>query len=288
MQNVFHTYHPAVAFIFLVCALGLSMCCMHPVYAAFSLAGALACSCVCRGGRATLLSLRWVVPLCLIVAAANPLFVASGFTELFRVGLRAVYLEALIYGLCSGAVFASVFLWFASYSACMDSESSLALFGNVLPVVTLMVSQVLRLVPQFVSRGKSVSCVQDAVSAAAPRGKRDAARGRMRIVSVLMGWGMEDALERSDAMRARGYECGAKRTTCKRLHVHARDAVAVGFVLALAAVSAVTTWAVCSRYSFYPVADPVAFWWGYILYALFMMVPVILWVIDWWQWRSCE
>ena len=110
----------------------------------------------------------------------------------------------------------------------------------------------------------------------------------MRIVSVLMGWGMEDALERSDAMRARGYECGAKRTTYKRLRVHVRDAVAVGFVLVLAAASAVTAWAVCSRYSFYPVADPVAFWWGYIPYALFMMVPVVLWVMDWWQWRSCE
>ena len=110
----------------------------------------------------------------------------------------------------------------------------------------------------------------------------------MRIVSVLMGWGMEDALERSEAMRARGYECGAKRTTYKRLRVHVRDAVVVGFVLVLAATSVVSAWAVCSRYSFYPVAGSVAFWWGYILYALFMFLPVILRVIDWLQWRSCE
>ena len=100
MTCVFHTYHPIIPFAFIACALALSMGCMHPVYVAFSLAGALTCSAVCRGGRATLLSLRWVIPLCLIVAAANPFFVASGSTELFRIGSRAVYAEAVIYGLC--------------------------------------------------------------------------------------------------------------------------------------------------------------------------------------------
>ena len=154
-QNVFHLYH-VVPVCLSACALALTMACMHPVFACLSLAGALACSVVCRGLRATLLSLRWVIPLCLIVSAANPFFVASGSTELFRIGPRAFYAEALAYGLCSGAVFAAVFLWFASYSACLDSERSMMLFGNRLPTITLMVSQVLRLVPQFVSRGHTV------------------------------------------------------------------------------------------------------------------------------------
>lgn len=288
MNNVFHSYHPAVAFSFLACALAFTMACLQPLFAAVSLAGALVCSAVCRGGKATLLSLRWVVPLCLVVAAANPFFVASGSTELFHVGQRAIYLEALAYGLCSGGMFAAVFLWFASYAACMDSENSLALFGNVLPVVTLMVSQVLRLVPQFVSRGRAVAAVQDAASSAAPAGKRDAARGRMRIVSVLMGWGMEDALERSDAMRARGYDCGARRSTYRRYRLGAGDAVVLLVVFALAAASAAGAWAACSGYSFYPVMDAPGPWWRVLPYALLMMVPPALWTKDWWRWRMCE
>lgn len=288
MTNVFQTYHPAVAFAFLASALALSMACLHPVFTTLSLAGALACSCVCRGRRATLLSLRWVVPLCLVVAAANPFFVASGSTELFRIGQRAIYAEALAYGLCSGGMFASVFLWFASYSACMDSENSLALFGNFLPTVSLMVSQVLRLVPQFVSRGQAISDVQDCASAAAPRDKRDAARGRMRVVSVLMGWGMEDALERSDAMRARGYDCGARRTTYARFHFGVCDAAVLAVVLALAAASAVCAWAVLSLYSFYPTMSAVGAWWLFVPYALLMLAPSALWLREWLDWRSCE
>ena len=257
MTNVFHTYHPAVAFVFLASALALSMACLHPVFTALSLAGALACSCVCRGGRATLLSLRWIVPLCLVVAAANPFFVASGSTELFRIGQRAIYAEALLYGLCSGGMFASVFLWFASYSSCMDSENSLALFGNAAPVVTLMVSQILRLVPQFVSRGRAIADVQDGMSAAAPRTRKDVAQGRMRIVSVLMGWGMEDA-------------------------------VVLAAVVALALASAVCAWLAFSGFSFYPVVAGVASFWLYLPYALLMLVPPALWLRDWLQWRSCE
>lgn len=288
MQNVFQTYHPAVAFVYLACALALTMACMHPVYAALSLAGALACSCVCRGGRATALSLRWVVPLCLIVAVANPLFVASGSTELLRIGGRAIYLEALVYGLCSGAMFAAVFLWFASYAACMNSENSLALFGNVLPKVTLMVSQVLRLVPQFVSRGHAIAAVQDCASAAAPTSKKEQARGRMRIVSVLMGWGMEDALERSDAMRARGYDCGAKRTTYARFHFGHADMQACIVIVCFALVSAYVAFRVCSGFAFYPVMSELPFWQVFVPYAIFLSTPVVLWLKDWWQWRKVK
>lgn len=287
MRNVFHTYHPAVAFVFLACAIVLSMAAFHPVYVALSLAGALACSFVTRGPRPTLRSLRWVVPLCLVVAAANPLISASGSTELFRIGVRAVYAESLAYGLCSGAMFASVFLWFASYSACMDSEHALALFGNAAPVVTLMVSQVMRLVPQFVSRGAEIAAVHDAASAAAPQSKRDGARARLRIVSVLMGWGMEDSLERSDAMRARGYACGARRTTYKRFALSTCDIAVIASTVALAVLSAMLAWVACSQYQFYPVMSVLVFWWGYVPYAAFLLVPAALWLKEWWQWKSC-
>ena len=283
--NVFQTYHPAVAFAFLACSLVLSMACMHPVYVALSLAGALACSCVCRGGRATLLSLRWVVPLCLVVAVANPIFVSSGSTELLHIGLRAIYAEALFYGLCSGAMFASVFLWFASYSWCMDSENTLALFGNVLPVVSLMVSQVLRLVPQFVSRGKAVLESSRATSAVVAAGRKGEAAERMRVVNVLMGWGMEDSLERSDAMRARGYESGMRRTVYRRLRFGVADGVVLAIIVVLAVTSGALAYFACSRFAFYPKMSVLVLWWGFAPYALLMLVPPALHFREWLVWR---
>lgn len=286
MNHALSTYHPAVAFAFLACAIACSMAAMHPVYVALSLCGALAMSVMVRGVRSTVRSFGWIVPLCLIVACANPLFSASGSTELFNIGGRAVYGESLAYGLCSGGMFASVFLWFSSYSRCMNSENSMALLGNVAPVVTLMVSQVLRLVPQFVLRGRAIGAVQDAASAAAPLTRRDQARGRLRIVSVLMSWGMEDGIARTDAMRARGYDCGMRRSTYRRYRFGRADVFVLVVIVSLALANAFLIWVACSQYRFYPTMSMLRPWWGYLVYAAFLGIPVMLQLKEWWQWRS--
>lgn len=285
-RNPFATYHPAVALVFLACAIVISMAALQPVFVALSFLGALACSVVCRGARATAGSFVWIVPLWLVVAIANPLFSASGSTEILRIGVRAVYAESLVYGACSGGMLASVFLWFSSYAACMNSANTMALFGNVLPIVSLMVSQVMRLVPQFVARGRGIAAAQDAVSAAAPQTKRQQTAGRLRIVSVLMGWGMEDGIERSDAMRARGYDCGARRTTYKRYRFGRADASVLAAIVVLAAVAGACAAAVCLRFSFYPTLSGWGAWWAYLPYALLMAVPSALRFKEWLLWRS--
>lgn len=285
-RNPFATYHPTVAFVFLACAIVISMAALQPVFVALSFLGALACSVVCRGARATAGSFVWIVPLWLVVAIANPLFSASGSTEILRIGVRAVYAESLVYGACSGGMLASVFLWFSSYAACMNSANTMALFGNVLPIVSLMVSQVMRLMPQFVARGRGIAAAQDAVSAAAPQAKRQQTAGRLRIVSVLMGWGMEDGIERSDAMRARGYDCGARRTTYKRYRFGRADASVLAAIVVLAAVAGACAAAVCLRFSFYPTLSGWGAWWAYLPYALLMAVPSALRFKEWLLWRS--
>ena len=286
MNNVFSTYHPAVSFLYLVVAVVFSMAALHPVYVALSFVGAFAMSCVTRGCAKTLRALAWIVPLWVIVALANLVLSGSGMTELFSIGSYPFYVESLVYGMCSGGMLASVFLWFASYSECMDSDNSLALLGNVAPVISLMVTQVLRLVPQFLTRGHAALAVQKATSAAVPRDKKEQAQGRLRIVSILMGWGMEDGLERSDAMRARGYDCGVKRTTYKRYRFAVHDAVVVAAVVVLAAANGFLAWVACSQFTFYPTVSTLVVWWGYIPYLLLMVLPLILQVKEWLLWHS--
>lgn len=277
-----------MAFAYLACAIACTMAIMHPLYVVLSLAGALACSCVTRGGRATALSLRWVVPLCVLVALANPLLAASGSTELLRVGGFVFYAEALAYGACAGGMFAAVFLWFASYAACLDSEASMMLFSRALPTVSFMASHVLRLVPQFITRGKTVAAVQDAARAAAPQSKREAAHARMRVVNVLAGWGMEDGLERSSAMRARGYGCGAKRTNYQRFRFGVADACVLGVTLALAAGAGVGALATLNAFEFYPVISGEVLTWGCVPYAALMALPPVLQAKEWLLWKSYE
>ena len=69
---------------------------------------------------------------------------------------------------------AAVFMWMTSYAVCMDSAATTALIGRAWPTVALMISQVMRLVPQFARRGRTVT----SALAATPR-RRPAGRARV-------------------------------------------------------------------------------------------------------------
>ncbi len=153
MTNVFHTYHPAVAFV-LASALGAVYGVSASRVYGLVARGCPCVLCVCRGGRATLLSLRWIVLLCLVVAAANPFFVASAQPGAVpSIGSAPSYAEASFCTACARAacsrrcsVVRVVFLlhgFLKTRSRCSKTPR----------LSLLMVSQVLRLVPQFVSRG---------------------------------------------------------------------------------------------------------------------------------------
>ena len=182
----FSMSHPAVPALYMVLTLGLTMFSMQPVLIALSLAGGLAYGFATRGTARTLGALRWQLPVILIIAVLNPLFSASGSTELFRIGMRAVYLESMMYGLCMGGLFVASMLWFEAAASMLGYDKVLALLGNAAPVIALMISMCMRLIPQFLRRGRTVLAVQDAIDVPG-RAPADPVRSRLRASSVLMG-----------------------------------------------------------------------------------------------------
>ena len=171
----------------------------------------------------------------------------------------------------------------------MNSDNSLALFGNIAPVVTLMITQVMRvpspssstwLLRRPGARRRERRC--------APNEEAEAGR-QVQDCQHPHGVGMEDGIERSSAMRARGYDCGARRTTYKRYRFASADAAVVAVVATFALVNAVLVYIACSQYRCLPDGERAGVaWWGYIPYALMMLVPVALYVKEWWLWRSLK
>ena len=316
-RAAFDLFHPAVAFVYFAVMLALAMTAAQPVCALIAYGGAISYDAALRGPRAASRAAARHVPAVLVIAAANLLFSATGATELFRLGTRAFYAESLAYGACMGLVLASVLALFSNASRVLDSDKVMALFGRVAPTVGLMLSMVMRLVPQFARRGLLIADVERACTAArlsAPsekglgrssgegfehacaggggrlagflvRGQRKA-RSRLRQVSVLMEWGMEDSLETADAMRARGWGASPKRTTYARHRFRSFDAAALACVCALALAAALSAWALCARFRFYPVIDGLAPWWAYLPYVLFAFLPLAITAKERLTWRS--
>ena len=209
---------------------------------------------------------------------------------MFRLGLRAFYLESFVYGACMGIMLISVIVLFSNASQVLTSDKVMTLFGGVAPTIGLMLSMTARLVPQFVRRGNGIADVERACTAARPAeepaGKLAVMRGYLRRTSVLMGWGMEDSLETAGAMKARGWGAAARRTTYARYRFRRFDAAALVFGGALALLAAAAAWAACAQFRFYPTIGGLAPWWNYLPYALFACLPLAITAKEHLRWRA--
>ena len=95
-----------------------------------------------------------------------------------------------------------------------------------------------------------------------------------------MGWGMEDSLERADAMRSRGWGAATRRTTYARYRLGRGDVAALVGLALFGVVTVTVAWTATTQYSFYPQLSVPAPWLGYVVYAAWMMLPCALHAID--------
>lgn len=279
MNTAFYSLHPAVAFFFFVMVLAFAILCMHPVYAGVSLVAAILFGLHTRGGHLKR-TLRFAVPIFVLIALLNPLFNHRGDTVLFDAFGNGITLEAVQYGVTSAAMFAAVVMWFGCYSAIMTSDKFLYLFGRLAPSGALVVSMAIRMVPKMQRQMETVARVQRMLDTGngAPVLRR--IRIGLRRLSVLLNWTMEDAIETADSMKARGYGMHRGRTSFDLFRVDRRDKV----VLGLSAVGVVALWVLYFRgfatLYFYPVIRPIrrdaVSLGGYILYAVLLLSPTLL------------
>lgn len=283
-HTAFDAMHPAVPALYACITLGLTMAALHPVLVAISCAGAFAYIACVRGLRSAVCALRWQIPVMLVIALVNPLFVRMGSTVVLELFGRPVFLESLLYGLAMAGMFVASVQWFAACSHMLTHDKVLALFGSAAPVVALMISMTMRLVPRFLRQGCTIAVVQDVARscfvADGRAGLPARVADRLRQSSVLMGWAMEDSLETADAMRARGWGARHRRTTYVPYRFTLCDAAAIVLLVLGGAAVAWVAWRVTAPFAFYPQMSPITLWWGYGAYAAWMLVPALLHIYE--------
>lgn len=299
-HTAFDTYHPLIAAVYLVVTLVFTMAAFQPVFVVLSFVVAVAYNLFLRGWRAELKTMAWQLPLLIIIALLNPVFSASGSTILFKIGHWGFFLESFAYGICMGLALVAVMQWFSNLAHILTSDKLMQLTGSTMPTIGLMITMILRLIPQFMRRSRSVHSAQEVCTAASAgrteaHGRADksaengekpqlgffqrralAIRGTVRDLSVLMGWGMEDSLDTADAMRARGWGAVPKRSTYQRSDFRVRDGILLALMVLLVAISAVAASLACARFTFYPQLAALGLWWGYVPYAVFLVIPFLL------------
>ena len=287
-MRFFGGLHPAVSFLYFAAVLALTLVCFHPVMAALSLVGAVCFSAQLNGWRSVGLTSRFVLPMFLLIAIANPLFNHRGVTMLCMLFDQWFTLEAVCYGLVSAASLSAVIFWFTCYQEVMTSDKFLYLFGKPFPGTSLLITMTLRFIPQLQQNRREIRQSQAMLQ---EEGTRLLQRlgSALRNLSVLLTMSMEAAVETADSMKARGY--GAKRrTTFHLFRFDGRDARTLGLILAVAGIC-ITARAFGHGYmEFYPAMTPVLLgnssYTMFVFYAVLMFLPGILETKEAIRWRS--
>ena len=270
-RAAFQTFHPVVPTVLFVGIIACTMFGLEPRLVAASLACAALFSLATQGLTAALDKLRWQVPLLILICLINPLFNARGTHLLFKLGPFLVYAESVAYGLVMGALLIAVLMWIENMAYLVGNDELLALGGGVLPTFALMLSMTMRLVPQLISRASTVRTALTATTSARSPGSGKAAR--VRVMDALMSWALEDSLERSDAMRARGWGASEHRSSYDPHPFKTRDLIALALVAGLIVLAAFGVRDIVAGWGFYPTMESTAPAWSLVPAALLYALP---------------
>ncbi len=231
----FKNYHPFVNFFYFMAVIVFSMLIRHPLSIAVSLFCSLSCSVVLDGFKIIKTFLKVILPLVILSALINPVFVHEGETVLmFFPNGEPITLEAITYGLTSGIMIASAVLWFSCYNEIITNDKIIYLFGKIMPSISLMLSMVLRFVPRFKEQARQMMQAQYGMGKSLKElDFKNKIRFYMEIFSAMITWGLEGSIETASSMKNRGY--GLKgRTSFSIFKITLRDIGALIFVLIMA------------------------------------------------------
>lgn len=250
-MKAFEGYHPIVLFAYFMAMIFITMFTAHPILLGISfVCGVMFCG-MLIGMRKLLSSLAYSIPVLLMIAVMNPLFSHNGETVLFFLNDNPVTLEAILYGADIAVMILAVFYWFKCYHAVMTSDKFIYLFGRVIPKVSLLLSMVLGFIPKLKRHFKEIDLAQKALGIYTSESYVDKLRSKMRVLSILVTWSLENSVETADSMRARGY--GLKgRTSYSVFCWTVRDTVMIGLIFTLTALVCFLMSAGYGDYLFYP------------------------------------
>lgn len=290
MRDSFSKLHPVLNLVFFAFVILLSMFIMNPVCLVLSLICAFINAVYLNGIKTVKLCLKFVLPMAVLIAVVNPVFNHQGVTILsyFPWG-NPLTLESIIYGIASGALLSSVVLWFSVLNSVMTSDKLIFLFGRIIPSLSLVVSMSLRFVPRFTAQFKNIRNAQRCIGRDICDGSIPVrTKNLITIISIMISWSMENAIETADSMKSRGF--GLKGRTAYSIYkFDGRDLAVLIFTAATGIFVCVSFAAGVIDFNYFPITggnftSPTAIL-TFVLYTMLMLIPTAVNVKEGLKWK---
>lgn len=233
-MNEFSKFHPVVSFTYFIAVLIFSCVFMHPVTLVISLITGFIYSVMLNGSKALKFNAVYMLPIVIVTALINPAFNHEGMTIIaYLPSENPLTLESIIYGIAAAIMLWSVICHFSCFNRIMTSDKFMYLFGKIIPSLSLIFSMILRFVPKFKAQLKTVSAAQRCIGKDTDQANLiSKAKNGIKILSVMITWSLENAIDTADSMKSRGYGL-PNRSAYSNFRPDKRDVKALSYVLVL-------------------------------------------------------
>ncbi len=232
----FSKFHPIVSFIYFLFVLSFAAIFMHPIALSIGLLSGFIYSVMLNGKKAVKFNILYMLPLVLITALINPTFNHEGITILsYLPSGNPLTLESVAYGVATAVMLWSVICHFSCFNKIMTSDKLMFLFGKIVPSLSLVLSMVLKFIPKFKIQLRAVATSQSYVGKDVNCGNIiQRAKNGIKILSIMITWSLESAIDTADSMKSRGYGL-PKRTTYSDFRLDKRDISLLLYIIGLSA-----------------------------------------------------
>ena len=289
-EDSFSKLNPVISFLFFISAVVMGMFFVHPVLTGCSAVSGLIYYFTIKK-RAGFRFLIFLACAFAVLSAINPLFNAGGSIVLFTYFGRPYTFESLLYGMSLAGMVVSVLCWFACYNAVMTSDKFIYIFGRILPALSVVLTMILRLIPEFKKKAGQIITARRCIGMAGDSSlnKKEKIRNGTVVLNALTVWALENAITSADSMNARGYGSG-RRTNYKNYRFGRSDIIGTSVMAALVAFIIVCAANGGARASFIPELD--ISWFGNpwmtaacISYTVFLLIPSVFNIKEAITWR---
>ena len=276
---MFKELHPAANLIYFCIIIGVTIFSTDPYFVLVTLIFAWLYSFMLKGKKALRQNLMLTLPVLILMAFINTIFVHNGATILFYISDLRITLEALIFGIVGAMVLSAVIIWFSCFSEIMTSDKLIYIFGKAQPVLGLTLSMIFRFIPLLRERFLEIRLGQRAMGRKEEKGFFGKIRQFVKELSILISWSLESSIETADSMEARGY--GLKgRTSFHLFRLMGRDKMMITIFIILGSVLLIGLIKGVTDIYYYPVIQMGE--WGILritvlaAYVIMLIIPVAM------------
>jgi|LSQX01.2.fsa_nt_gb energy-coupling factor transport system permease protein len=289
-ERGFSAYHPLPCFLYYIGVIILTMLINHPIFLLTALAMIIAINIMQDKGKSLKEFLSYYIVMALFIVVINPIVSHRGSTILFYFLDNPVTLEALIYGIIMSLSLLIVICAFLSYNMVICADKLMYLFSRLIPQITFIIMLAVRFVPLLKKRIDDINMVQKSRRHSISKLIfKQRIIERMKVLNTLVSWTLEEALETSQSMRARGYGVIKKRTYYFRYKMEKKDYLLIILLILLFLLSFSFWYFRILDYQIYPEVNSLNFDMktiiSYFIFIMYMGIPIFTEGIDFLRWH---